>query len=193
MSTACWPSLLRYSARRRALHSMHPACPSSRHLCVHPASRPHTPEPPTSKAWAARCPAPTFTVRTRLAPRSLDFLRAAFRYRVVKLPGPDVAQGKVVYLVSREGGGRSPGGSAAGVAKAAQVVCLATLGAPGAGLQGRRGCRGGERGGGGRPGCGGCSPGLRRRLLPTPRYTPCPPCAPSQTNHRAWCDFFVDM
>lgn len=30
----------------------------------------------------------------------LDFLRAAFRYRVVKLPGPDVAQGKVVYLTN---------------------------------------------------------------------------------------------
>ncbi|KAL4423603.1 hypothetical protein ABPG77_004643 [Micractinium sp. CCAP 211/92] len=30
----------------------------------------------------------------------LEFLKAAFQYRVLKLPGPDVAQGKVVYLTN---------------------------------------------------------------------------------------------
>lgn len=52
---------------------------------------------PTALSARARPPPPR-TVR------SLEFLKAAFRYRVLKLPGPDVAQGKVVYLVSAGGG-----------------------------------------------------------------------------------------
>ncbi|KAL4431179.1 hypothetical protein ABPG75_006435 [Micractinium tetrahymenae] len=35
----------------------------------------------------------------------LDYLKAAFRYRALKLPGPDIAEGKVVYLFNHRGWG----------------------------------------------------------------------------------------